>query len=80
MIIGSLYKHSGVVAKTNPSAIAGSKSSGYKPFEPTRIENTQQQNTKTPAGPTGGTNVSTKVSTSTSNPQAQKPGLETTVV
>ena len=61
VIIGSLYKHSGVVAKTNPSAIAGSKSSGYKPFEPTRIENPQQQNTKTPYGAAGGTNVSTKV-------------------
>jgi hypothetical protein len=80
VIIGSFYKHSGVASKTSPSAIAGSKSSGYKPFEPTRIENPQQQNTKTPSGAAGGTNVSTKVSTSAGPPAAQKPGLETTVV
>ena len=79
VIIGSFYKHSGVASKTSPSAIASSKSSGYKPFEPTRIENPQLQNTKTSAA-AGGTNVSTKVGTPISNPEAQKPGLETTVV
>ena len=79
VIIGSFYKHSGVAAKTNPSKIKNSKSSGYKPFEPTRIDNPQLQNTKTPAA-AGGKNVSTKVETPISNPEAQKPGLETTVV
>ena len=79
VIIGSLYKHSGVITKTNPSKIKNSKSSGYKPFEPTRIDNPQLQNTKTPDA-AGGKNVSTKVETPISNPEAQKPGLETTVV
>ena len=79
VIIGSFYKHSGVITKTNPSKIKNSKSSGYKPFEPTRIDNPQLQNTKTPNA-AGGKNVSTKVETPISKPEAQKPGLETTVV
>lgn len=79
IIIGSFYKHSGVVSKTDPSKIKNSKSSGYKPFEPTRVDNPQLQNTKCP-DPKGGKNVVTKVETPITPSEAQKPGLETTVV
>ena len=79
IIIGSFYKHSGVITKTNPSKIKKSKSSEYKPFEPTRVDNPQLQNTKCP-DPKGGKNVVTKVETPITPSEAQKPGLETTVV
>lgn len=79
VILGSLYKHSGVQSQTDPKKIESGLCSSFKTFEPTRIANPSQQNTKVPAGPGAGTNPVTKVETAATNPEKQKPGLETTV-
>ena len=80
IILGSLYKHSGVESQTDPKKIKDKLCSSFKTFEPEAIKNPRLQNTRVPSGPGAGTNPVTKVETPASTPGKQKPGLETTVV
>lgn len=78
VILGSLYKHSGVPEETDPEKILSKKCASFKAFEPQRIKNPQLQNTKVPAGG-GGTNGATGVRSEIGLTEKPKPGLETTV-
>lgn len=78
VILGSLYKHSGVPAETDAEKILSKKCASFKAFEPQRIKNPQLQNTPVPAGG-GGTNGATGVTSEKGTAEKQKPGLETTI-
>lgn len=78
VILGSLYKHSGVPQETKPDQILSKNCASFKAFEPQRIKNPQLQNTQKP-GSSGGKNGATGVVSAEKSPEKQKPGLETTV-
>ena len=79
VILGSLYKHSDVPEETNPEQILKKNCASFKAFEPQRIKNPQLQNTRKSQDKPGGKNGATGVESSKSQPQKQRPGLETTV-